>query len=76
MKIKIVDGLTCPKCNAPELIPHTASPDGSWQEGARWAIRPFKIDDWSECLRCSGVLDANFEPTGNKSNGNGWFRCV
>lgn len=74
----IVSGLQCPECGAPELIPATANPDGSYKPGARWAIRPFKVDRWSQCLRCAGVLDEDFKPTGKtlddpETAQKGWF---
>lgn len=79
--INVVSGLQCPTCGAPELIPSTANPDGSYKdENTRWAIRPFKVDNWSQCLRCAGVLDEDFNPTGKTHHdpevGNkGWF-CI
>jgi hypothetical protein len=81
VKITVRNGLECPNCGAPELVPHTANPDGSYKdENTRWAIRPFKVDDWSQCLCCAGILDRQtFEPTG-KTNADpevhkkGWFQ--
>ena len=79
MKIHIVDGLQCPNCGAPELDPRTANPDGSYKTGARWVIRPFKVDMASQCLRCAGILDENFDPIPGRSLDNpkygnrGWF---
>ena len=77
--ITIISGLQCPHCGAPELVPSTANPDGTYKDqNTRWAIRPFKVDQWSQCMRCAGILDENYEPTG-KTNADpdvaerGWF---
>ncbi len=77
--IRIVDDLTCPKCGAPECDPRTTTPTGGYiKDVTRWVIRPHKVSDekgsWSECLRCAGVLDENFDVIeGATKTANGWF---
>jgi hypothetical protein len=84
VKIKIHEGaLTCPKCGAPECDPRTTTPEGGYiKDVTRWVIRPFKVQDekgdWSQCLRCAGVLDADFNETGKSLRDpevgrKGWF---
>lgn len=53
------NGLVCPYCGAPEVVhPESACPEcggllnkGKILEG-KWNIKPFKVDDYSHCLRC------------------------
>ncbi len=71
----IVDdlGIRCPKGHT-ELTPSSM---GKPISEARWMIRPFKVQDehgdWSECMVCAGVLNADGTETGNANNKKGWY---
>lgn len=70
--IKVVDGITCPRCGATEIDPATADLpfyDHTQPEAPHkvFQIRAFKVDAgdghgwYSECLLCK------------RKYGNGWF---
>lgn len=54
----------CPHCHAPEMHP----------DGDKVLVRAFKVDDWSQCLVCSGHYDADWNRTPeNHDPEKGWF---
>lgn len=56
----------CPKCGASEEHPY---------ETDKILIRAYKVDDWSQCLVCSGHYNENLECTPqNHDDKKGWFR--
>jgi hypothetical protein len=57
--------LRCPCCNNPEMHP----------SGKQVLIRAYKVDNWSQCLVCSGYYDQNLVETKNGHNPEkGWFK--
>ena len=56
--------LQCPKCGALEMHP----------DGDKVLIRGYKVDNWSQCLVCSGYYDADLNVTAaNHQPEKGWF---
>jgi len=55
----------CPTCGASENHPYRTD---------RVLIRGFKVDDWSQCLVCSGYYDSDLNETPeNHDPDKGWF---
>lgn len=56
--------LCCPRCSAREVQDDTLPVD-QWV----WNIRPFRVDDWSECLVCkaNGIAECWFNLKGEVS---------
>ena len=44
-------GLCCPNCGAREVYASPLAPTDTSRWA--WAIRAFKVDDWSECRSCT-----------------------
>ena len=49
--------MICPNCKAHEIKDCGNMKDTSldWE----WQIRPFKVDNWSHCLKCNCWFDSN-----------------
>ena len=45
-----VHSLICPNCNTPEIFCDSKDPDNT--EKWFWAIRAFKVDNYSDCTSC------------------------
>jgi hypothetical protein len=55
----------CPTCGASEDHPHRTD---------RVLIRGFKVDEWSQCLVCSGYYDSDLNEQQHKHDPDkGWF---
>src|SRR5690606_20601686 len=52
LTVVVVDSVTCPNCGAPEVANGDA-PVAEW----RFNIRAFRVDDWSECVKCGCWFD-------------------
>ena len=50
--------MICPNCGAHELQ-DCANKNNIPAKDWRWNIRPFKVDDWSHCLKCDKWFDIN-----------------